>query len=231
MQPIILLHGALGAASSLYSLSKLLDPHSEVHILDFSGHGEARWPEHGFSVETFESDVVRLMDARGISAAHVFGYSMGGFVGLRLAARLPKRFLSVTTLATKMDWTEATCSKESAMLNADAMESKVPKFVAALSAAHPRNGWRMIVEHTQELIRSMSQYRFSPEDLASINLPVRLMVGDRDKMVGLDETIATYRALPNASLCVLPDTPHPLENVNRQLLASLIHNTMVKADS
>src|SRR4051794_9210790 len=113
MQPIILLHGALGAASSMVSLSNALDSIAEVHIMDFSGHGEAQWPDKGFSMETFEADVIGFMDARGLKAAHLFGYSMGGFVALRLAATYPDRILTVTTLATKLAWIEETCIKES----------------------------------------------------------------------------------------------------------------------
>ncbi len=224
MQALILLHGALGAASSLLPLSNVLKAHAEVHTIEFCGHGEAQWPGEadGFIIETFEQDVIRYMDAHGIAAAHIFGYSMGGFVGLRLAAHVPGRILSVTTLATKMDWTEEACAKESAMLNADVMEAKVPRFVAMLAAAHPANGWHMLVENTQILLRDMSRYRFSNEALAALAQPVRLMVGDRDKMVSLAETMAAFRALPNASLAVLPDTPHPLEGAKPELLARLI---------
>jgi len=228
MQSIILLHGALGAAASMVSLSNALDSLAEIHIMDFSGHGEAKWPEEGFSMETFEADVIRFMDARGLKTVHLFGYSMGGFVALRLAAQYPDRILTVTTLATKLAWTEETCIKESSMLNADAMESKVPKFVAGLATMHPHSGWRAIVENTQQLIKGMYQYKLSPEELEQTKQPVLLMVGDRDVMVGLDETTEAYKALPNASLCVLPQTPHPLEKANKPLLASLVRTMLPK---
>lgn len=231
MQPIILLHGALGAASSMVSLSNALSTFAEVHFMDFSGHGEAEWPEDGFSMDTFEADVIRFMDTRELKAAHLFGYSMGGFVALRLAAKHPDRVLTVTTLATKLAWTEETCMKEASMLNADAMESKVPKFVTGLTAIHPCAGWRPIVEHTQQLIQGMHRYKLSHEELAQIKQAVRLMVGDRDKMVSIGETIDAYKALPNASFCVLPETPHPLENTDKALLASLIQPMLSKASS
>jgi pimeloyl-ACP methyl ester carboxylesterase len=215
----------------MVSLSNALDAFAEVHIMDFSGHGEARWPEEAFSMETFEADVLRFMEARGLKAAHLFGYSMGGFVALRLAAKYPERVLTVTTLATKLAWTEETCAKESSMLNADAMESKVPKFVNALASVHPRAGWRKIVENTQQLIQDMYKCKLSADEMGQIKQPVRLMVGDRDKMVSMGETIDAYRALPNGALCILPETPHPLENANKPLLASLIQPMLSKAPS
>jgi pimeloyl-ACP methyl ester carboxylesterase len=231
LPPLILLHGALGAASSMLPLSEVSNAFAEVHVLDFSGHGESDWPETSFSIETFEADVLRLMDTRNIAAAHIFGYSMGGFVGLRLAAREPDRILSITTLATKLAWTEDTCKKEAAMLDADMMEARIPKFTAMLTAAHPRNGWRTLVSHTQQMIQSMSRYRFSHEALAEIRQPARLMLGDKDRMVSIEETIETYRALPMGSLAILPDTQHPLEHADKQLLAALIRANMDKAVS
>lgn len=228
MSPLILLHGALGAAPSMDVFAQALKS-VKFYIINLSGHGTENWPNDRFSIETFETDVLRFMDSQNIPAAHIFGYSMGGFVALRLAAKAPERILSVTTLATKMDWTEESCQKESAMLNADVMEAKVPKFVAALDALHPQAGWRKIVEHTQYLIHIMHRYRFSDEDLGQIKQPIRMMVGDRDKMVSIDETIAVYRALPNGSLCVLPHTPHPLEGVDNTLVASLIQQAISQA--
>ena len=226
MQSIILLHGALGAAQSMLPLSKALDDVAEVHILDFSGHGDARWPEEGFTMDVFEQDVLRLMDSRSLQSAHIFGYSLGGFVGLRLAKTFPERISSVITLATKFDWSEETCAKEAGILDADALEAKVPKFTTGLAQVHTRNGWRKVIGETRTMLQTMSQYRFSGEDLATIATPVRLMVGDRDKMVRMDETRDAFRALPKAEFAVLPGTPHPLEAVNRELLAIHIRTAL-----
>ncbi len=223
MQPLILLHGALGTAGSLDLLHNALGAHAHIYVMEFSGHGDASWPEDaGFSIDTFETDVCRFMDARNIQAAHLFGYSMGGFVALRIALNAPDRVLSVTTLATKLNWTAETCAKEAAMLDAVVLEAKAPKFVAALAAAHPVSGWRKLVQQTQQMIGGMHKYRLDEQTLASMQQPIRLMVGDRDKMVSLDETIQAYRALPAASMAILPKTPHPLEGADAALLATLI---------
>ena len=74
---ILLLHGALGAAASMQALQERLRAQgADVHALDFSGHGQAAWPERGFSLEVFEEDVLRYMNENGINAAHLFGYSI-----------------------------------------------------------------------------------------------------------------------------------------------------------
>jgi hypothetical protein len=45
------------------------------------------------------------------------------------------------------------------------------------------------------------------------------MLGDRDKMVSLDETTEVYVNLPSAQLAILPNTAHPIEMVNQARLA------------
>jgi pimeloyl-ACP methyl ester carboxylesterase len=53
-----------------------------------------------------------------------------------------------------------------------------------------------------------------PDDYKIIQHPVLLMLGDRDKMVSLDETLEVYKNLSDAQLAVLPDTAHPVEMLN-----------------
>lgn len=162
------------------------------------------------------------MDERGIESAHLFGYSMGGFVALRLALHAPARIRSVCTLATMMDWTKESCAREAAMLHADKIEMKVPRFVQVLAGLHAHNGWQRVVEATRVMIEDMHLHRLETEHLQQIQQPCRIMLGDRDAMVSLSETEALYRTLPNASMAVLPQTSHPLDRVNLPLLTTLI---------
>jgi hypothetical protein len=48
------------------------------------------------------------------------------------------------------------------------------------------------------------------------------MLGDRDQMVSLQETLDVYKALPQAQLAVLPNTPHPIEKVDLSLVSVLV---------
>jgi pimeloyl-ACP methyl ester carboxylesterase len=51
-----------------------------------------------YSLDDMARDVVGLMDALGIPAAHVAGVSMGGMISQNLAARFPDRVLSLTSI-------------------------------------------------------------------------------------------------------------------------------------
>ena len=58
------------------------------------------------------------------------------------------------------------------------------------------------------------------EKLAKVKNEVLVSIGDRDKMVSLEETIAAYRAIEGASLLVLPGTKHPIEKVDIHRITS-----------
>ncbi len=64
--------------------------------LDLRGTGESAAPAGAYSTETLADDVAAFMAAAGIEKAHVAGLSLGGAVGMWLAAKHPDRVLSLS---------------------------------------------------------------------------------------------------------------------------------------
>ena len=109
------------------------------------------------------------------------------------------------------------------MLDADTIASKVPAYAKVLDERHTAAGWRNVLHHTAEMMLSLGRDNvLNTNDYPAINTPSLIMLGDRDKMVTLDETVAVFKALPNAQMAVLPATPHPLEQVDVQILSYFI---------
>lgn len=63
-------------------------------------------------------------------------------------------------------------------------------------------------------------------DYPDIKAPILLLVGDKDKMVTIEETVNVYRQLSNAYLGVLPNTPHLIEQVNHESIVYEIKQFM-----
>lgn len=222
MEHLIILHGAIGAADQLVGLAPYFNQEFEVHVLNFSGHGGVALPPNGFSISEFGKDVIDYMNDRGIASAHILGYSMGGYVGLYVARHYADRVVRVVTMATKFGWNEEIAAKEVLRLNAEKISAKVPAFAATLAARHMPNDWKEVLVLTAEMMLEMGRNNpLKMEDYNSIQQPVLLLLGDRDKMVTMEETLSVYRLLPNAQLGVLPGTPHPIEQVDIALLAHL----------
>jgi pimeloyl-ACP methyl ester carboxylesterase len=64
--------------------------------VDLRGTGESDKPEGAYSTERLADDVAAFMQAAGIGRAHVAGLSLGGAVGLWLAAKYPDNVLSLS---------------------------------------------------------------------------------------------------------------------------------------
>lgn len=224
---LVLLHGALGARAQLVPLLAPLVQRSggylHVHALELSGHGETPAAAgRPFRIEQLADDLAALLDGRGIGRALFFGYSMGGYVALRLAAERPERVAAVATLGTKFVWDPATAEREAGRLDPATIRAKVPRFADALAARHARttDGWEGVLTRTADLLRALGDRPLlTPDVLARIEQPVRVMVGDRDATVSVEESAATARALPAGELAVLPRTEHPLEQVGVERLA------------
>ena len=68
------------------------------------------------------------------------------------------------------------------------------------------------------------------EDYANVKTKSLLLIGDRDKMVTIDETIAVYKQLPDAAMGLLPSTPHPVEQVNEQVLLVMMKQFLRRSE-
>lgn len=224
MQHILLLHGALGAKEQLSALANALQGKFHIHSFNFSGHGGRAFPPESFSIPLFSYQIAEYMQENNISQANIFGYSMGGYAAMYLAKHYPGKINTITTLATKFHWDEITAAKEVKMLDASTIQEKVPAFAAQLQKRHAPNDWKEVLEKTKQLLTGLgNQNTLLPEDYTTITTPSLIMLGDRDKMVTLDETVTVYKQLPSAQLAILPGTPHPLEQVDTDLLASFIN--------
>src|SRR5262245_9692322 len=117
MQHIILLHGAIGAKDQLAPLVNELSSDFRVHYFSFTGHGGEPMPEEDFSIELFAKQLLNYLDTSKLEQAHLFGYSMGGYVAMYFARQYPERVIRLITLATKFEWNESIAAREVKMLD------------------------------------------------------------------------------------------------------------------
>lgn len=217
---LILLHGALGSASQFSEMAKMLADHRNVRALDFAGHGGTPFPDDKFSIALFAEQTIQWMEKNRIEKADFLGYSMGGYVALYIARHFPGRVRRIFTLATKFGWTTEIAEREIGNLEPVKLEQKQPDFADALKKLHGEKNWKNLLKKTGELLLDIgSDNPLKEADYKNIAHPVTVCVGDRDRMVSLDETTAVYKQLSNAALLVLPGTGHPLEAFDTEMVA------------
>lgn len=220
MNPILLLHGALGTAKQQQPLAQLLSAQRHVHTLNFTGHGGDPAPTGGYSFDVFVADILQYLDNNGIQQADIFGYSMGGYAALYFASQYPDRVGKLATLGTKLLWTTEGSQQEVKMLDAGKIAAKVPAFAEQLAQQHGADNWKLVLAATAKMMLNLGQSPvLESAHYQAIQHKVLLAIGDKDHTAGLEDTVAIYRLLPNAQLWVLPATPHPLDKVDTTLLA------------
>lgn len=222
--PLLLLHGALASKSQFDDLLPLLQSPSK-RTLDFPGHGFcALEREDNFTLEGFARSVISAMDHEGIAKADVLGYSMGGYVAIYLCINYPDRFNKIITLATKYHWSPEVAASEAGKLNPQLLLEKAPAFIEQLKKVHTTSPWEKLLAHTAAFMNQLGELNYlEPAQLGNVQQQVLVAIGDRDKMVTLEETLTAYRSFPKAQLAILPGTPHPLEKMDVHMLANLIN--------
>ncbi|MDE2691216.1 MAG: alpha/beta hydrolase [Acidobacteriota bacterium] len=96
--PVVLLHGITGTAASNWGgpgiIGRLAEEFQVISV-DQRGHGMSGKPHDPASYgERMALDVVDLLDHLRLQQAHVVGYSMGGFITMKLVALAPDRLMS-----------------------------------------------------------------------------------------------------------------------------------------
>ncbi len=222
MQDLILLHGAIGASDQLLPLSKSLASKGfKVHCLCFSGHGKLPFHE-AFTIEQFAVELYQFIIEKNLIQPAVFGYSMGGYVALYLASQKPNLMGKIVTLASKFDWTPEGAIKEAGMLNPDVLQQKVPQFAEALQKRHGEQ-WIELLQKTAAMMKVLGDEPLLTETLIkTVENPVMLGLGDKDTMVTLEETRKVFAQLTQANMFMLPNTKHPIEGVNVDLLSAVL---------
>ena len=216
MNPLLLLHGALGAQAQLDQLLAACHKGGrQVLSMNFSGHGGRPFSSEGFGIEVFSNDVLQFMNERGIARADIFGHSMGGYVALWLAYQQPERIGNVVTLGTKFDWDPASASMEVRKMNPEKILEKVPAFARILQHRHQPNDWKDLMNKTASMMRSLGESPLLGEvHFKQIKQRVHVLLGDADDMADRAFSKQVTNWLPNGRFNLLLQTPHPIEKVS-----------------
>lgn len=215
----LLLHGALGSSEQMKPLADRLGEHAVC--VDLPGHGVRANDDAPFDIERMAMAVAECVT----QPTDLFGYSMGGYVALFLAATQPDKVKRVVTLATKFHWTPEGAAQEVRMLNAEKLKEKVPAFAALLETRHGSQ-WPLVMERTAQMMLALGQQPIlTPELLGSITCPVLLLRGTEDTMVSREETLWAQRHMANAQFQELEGQPHPLEKIDLSVIVNLFRET------
>ncbi len=199
-EPVVLVHGFAAHADLNWrrpGITQALAKEFRVIAMDTRGHGLSGKPrgQGRYGIEMVE-DVVRLLDHLEIEKAHVAGYSLGGFLSLKLAAKHPERLSSVSPLAA--GWEQAENSHFLGNMDQIIASLEAGDGIAPLSGnlgeGREKPGLRhkllvkILTKYFNEphalvgVIRGLPEILLTEGELRGISVPVCSVVGTRDPL-------------------------------------------------
>jgi pimeloyl-ACP methyl ester carboxylesterase len=240
---VVLVHGFAVTGNVNFrwpGITEALARDFRVLSLDLRGHGRSGKPHDPRHYgEEIVRDVVRLLDHLGIERAHVVGYSLGGFVTLRLAASHPERLARVAIAGA--GWEPPNNSEFVATLvrvaeelrQGRAVDPLVDGFPNELPAPGPaQRAWlwanaRLFNDHRAlaAMLTTVPSFAVSEDELRAIELPICSIVGTRDPLIrsvrAMQGKVADHQVTFIEGADHLGAAAHPeLLDVLRQFLAA-----------
>jgi pimeloyl-ACP methyl ester carboxylesterase len=123
---ILFLHGALGCKKHWEPIVSLLSSQSNIHVLDFPSHGDSSVIINKLLLTDLVDFVRSYILQHQLNNVTIVGYSLGGYVGLKLAEEQLPGLEKVITIATKLNWNKEITSQEIEQLSK--LEHLIPKF-------------------------------------------------------------------------------------------------------
>ena len=202
------------------------------------GYPPSDVPSEGarYSQDIARDDVIAVMDALAIDAAHVVGHSMGAYTALHVGIHYPQRCRSVTAAGcgwgstpdpAKRDAMRALAAETGTMFAEEGIIAAAAKYSdapmrQAFKHKDPR-GWaefaRMLAEHSAAghahtmlnlQLKRPTLWDMEAE-LKQFSVPLLVIVGDEDDLC-LDGSLFLKRTVPTAALMVVPRAGHTINS-------------------
>jgi len=243
-EPIVFSHGLLFSVRMFDAQVAALRGRYRCIAYDHRGQGSSDLPAvESIDMDTLYQDAVTFIERLGVAPCHFVGLSMGGFVGMRIAARRPELLRSLVLLATSGDAEAALTASRYKLLNFIArwiglrpVASKVMQimfgrtYLEDPSRASLRNEWRQqLVSNSREIWRAVNgviHRQGVHEELPRIAAPTLIVVGEEDVATVPAKAERLHAVIRSSRLVRVPRAGHTStveepEQVNAALTAFL----------
>jgi len=205
--------------------------------------------EAPYTLTAMAADAVGLLDALGISAAHIVGASMGGMIVQMMAIEHPERVLSLTSIMSTTgasDVGQPDAAAIGALLTPPptdrngAIEANITtsRIICGPLFDETEARGRAIEAYDRCFHPAGSAFQIAAiaatgdrtERLGAVKVPTLVVHGREDSLITLSGGEATAAAIPGADLVVFGQMGHDIPDVYWSQLADAIFGTAIRAD-
>jgi 3-oxoadipate enol-lactonase len=225
-QPMLVMSSALGATRDMWDAQHPLAAHHSLLLYDHRGLGASPAPPGPYTVEELGADVIALLDTLSVESASFCGVSLGGMVGLWIAANHPQRINRLVVMATLSRLQPATrYTERAATVRADGIGSIASSVVARWFTARFAREHPETLRRYEETLAAMDAEGYAScceaiatgdlrTDIHKVDAPTLIIVGAEDPIVPASSAVMFGASFPDANIAVVPDAAH-LVNVEQ----------------
>jgi pimeloyl-ACP methyl ester carboxylesterase len=219
MPALVLLH-AFPLDRSMWDreVRALSDVANPIIAPSFPGFGRGDVPSKQPSLDDYADAVIGAMDAARVDRAAIAGLSMGGYVAFSLWRRYKSRVERLALIDTKAEGDTPEAAQNRQRLAATIREHGVeallktpPKWLRDDSPHWPALK-DVIRKQNKEAVAqasvAMAGRADSIRDLASIDVPTAVIVGEADAITPLANAKTIHEGIKGSTLSVIPDAGH-----------------------
>ena len=241
--PALLMAGSLGTTHAMWEPQlPALAGSLRVIRVDLRGHGASPAPPGPYEIGDLGRDVLALLDRLGLERASFCGLSIGGMVGMWLAAHAPARVERLVLICTAAHlppasaWAERAATVRAAGTTEPIADAVVSRWLTpAFADARPEvRAWLrgMLAESPPEgyaaCCGAIERMDLRP-DLPAIAAPTLVVAGADDPAAPPEHAQAIARAVPRARLEVLGPAAHLASVEQPEAVARLILEHVTEA--
>ena len=201
-EPLVLMHGAHVDSRFFEANIDALAERFRVFMPERRGHGHTPDVDGPITYDLMSEDTLSFMEAVVDGPAHLVGHSDGAFIGLLIAIRRPE-------LVRKLVMVSGGFHRDGLLPPAaDFDVDGVVEFLAAPYGEVSPDGeehFRVVVEKLAQM--SASEPALEETELAKVKSRTLAMFGD-DDVLTVEHMNATYEAIPDCELAIVPGTSH-----------------------
>jgi len=203
--PLLLLHGFSGSSQDWKKLSTQWDANFQMIVPDLRGHGRSSVLSKPFRHQDAAADIFALLDHLKIGTCSGLGMSAGGNILLHMAIQQPERVKAMVLVsATPYFPAQARAIMRQYADNLPATQFEV------LRRSHPGGDAQVnaILASTRAFADSYDDMNFTPPCLSTIQARTLIVQGDRDPLYPVELSVEMAKAIPCASLWIVPNSGH-----------------------
>jgi pimeloyl-ACP methyl ester carboxylesterase len=216
---LVLIHAfPLSGAMWEHERRSLRDAADPIIAPSLPGFGGTAVPRGDASMDDYADSVAAAMDAAKITRAAVAGLSMGGYVAFALwrrhRARIQGLFLADTRAEADNDEARDRRLRLAGLIREHGIEAllRTPPQWLRKGSPHWDPLLRMIRGQAPEGVAqgsiAMAHRPDSRPDLATIDVPTAVVVGEDDSITPLEMSQTMSDAIPGATLSIIPGAGH-----------------------